>query len=171
MAPDRTLPDAEVPTAGLFGIILLVFAALALPTATGIETAGGISRGEMVGPGAFPQIYLWLIGLFGALLLISDARNLRALRRARLGLPLRVLLVGVCLLLYLVGLRLLGFLIPTLALQLVVLFFGFSRRGFVWLGVFPVTLTAAVILFFSWLMAVPLPRGTGIAYGLNRMLY
>ncbi|MEM6762565.1 MAG: tripartite tricarboxylate transporter TctB family protein [Pseudomonadota bacterium] len=162
---------SEVPTAGLFGLALLALAGIALPSATGIETAGGISRGEMVGPGAFPQVYLWLIAITGALLLASDARPILALRRPPFRLAARLLAMSFGLVAYVVGLRLLGFLVPTLAFQFVVLSVGFCRRGPLWLVLVPVGLTTLVIAIFSGLMAVPLPRGTGWIYGLNRMIY
>lgn len=163
--------NRRVPTASVFGLGLVVLAGALLPSAQGIELSGGISRHETVGPGDFPLAYLWGCLGIGCLLILSDIRSQPGLPPTALRASGHLVLILALLAIYWLALRLMGFTLPTLVLQAGLLALGFQRRGWMWLLVAPILITALAIGFFSELLGVPLPRGLGMFYDMNRLIH
>ncbi|MFN3172283.1 MAG: tripartite tricarboxylate transporter TctB family protein [Hyphomicrobiales bacterium] len=163
--------NKRVPTASVFGLGLVVLAGALLPSAQGIELSGGISRNETIGPDDFPRTYLWGCLGIGCLLILSDIKSQPGLPPTGMRASGHFVLILALLAIYWLALRLVGFILPTLMLQAGLLAVGFQRRGWVWLLVVPILITALVVGFFSELLGVPLPRGLGMFYELNRLIH
>lgn len=136
----------------------------------------GMGQYQVLGPSFFPK--LLLAGLI-AVTVVELAVSLRGARRPgaaierpaerpydfkNLALTLAVT-VG-----YVGGLRFIGFLPATFLFQLAMLALVFRQRPAVAFGV-PVVLTALFFGIFSFVMGVPLPRGSGVFYTLSRFIY
>lgn len=163
--------NRRVPTASIFGLGLVVLAGALLPSAQGIELSGGISRNETVGPDDFPRTYLWACLGIGCLLILSDIRSRPDLPPTGMRATAQFVLILALLAAYWQALKLAGFVLPTLMLQAVLLAVGFERRGWMWLLMAPILMTALAVGFFSELLGVPLPRGSGMFYELNRLIH
>lgn len=163
--------NKRVPTASVFGLGLVVLAGALLPSAQGIELSGGISRNETIGPDYFPRAYLWGCLGIGCLLILGDIRSRPGLPPMGMRASGNFVLILALLAAYWLALKLAGFILPTLMLQAGLLAVGFQRRGWLWLLVAPILTTALVVGFFSELLGVPLPRGLGMFYELNRLIH
>ena len=107
---------------------------------------------RIVGPGFFPVVLLFILGLLSIALLIGAlkkwAQSLRAQWPTRL-LPL-VLVVGV-IVAYAVVLPLLGFLLTTFLFSTVLFRFGYPRKWLMPLAGAAVTSLVAMLVFEVWL--------------------
>jgi len=133
-----------------------------------------------VGPAFWPRIILIEIIVLGIFLMakwVVDARgNLRALflwpsldRSEKRGICRVLLLMGLCVV-YSILINLIGFLVTSLAFQVIALVVLGMRRWVPIISV-PVLLTAVLYGLFIRVIHSPLPRGIGIFYDFSRLFY
>ncbi len=142
---------------------------------------GGVGRYELIGPSFFPKILLIAIIALSAVevirTLVARQRSVAAFGSgapdgAKAGFfPFDLVLAVGITIGYVAALHWIGFILSTIAFQALLLFAVFrQRRWRIALGV-PFVLTTVFFVIFIELMSVPLPRGHGIFYQLNRLIY
>lgn len=133
-----------------------------------------VGRYELIGPGFFPKILLVAIVVVSLLALVREfvARKRSAPAPEKTTFYPGDLAAAVAITVaYVAGLHAVGFVLATLAFQVLLLVVVFRiQRWQVVCGV-PAILTSVFFVIFIGLMSVPLPRGTGVFHQLNSLMY
>lgn len=135
---------------------------------------GGSARYEMIGPSFFPKLILGISLLICAIIggqafWAGRFENTPApLAKLRWG---RLLAAATITFIYAVSLSHFGFLLATVAFQVMLLGIVFQLRRPSILILAPLLLTGILIVIFAIFMKVPLPRGIGAFSVFSRMFY
>ncbi len=145
----------------LISVVFLLLSAFVLYQIAGFQQT--LISDDYVGAAFFPEILVW--GTVALALLLAwlnygnkfpeDGRTLSDLFPREVRMPL-IGLVVLCA--YVLLLEPLGFILATIALNIVLLFL-FGVRGLPTLSVFPVTISLLVYIVFCKILVVPLPEG------------
>ena len=140
------------------------------------RTFGTLDAYGKLGPDYWPKFVLVTIMAISAGLAFNTIRGIlrgtiSASKKIDLSMgTLRLLCATALIAGYLLLLPYVGFLVLT-PIQMIAFMFLLGEKSKIWIFTIPFVLTVSIVLVFTKVMYVPLPRGVGIFLDISRLLY